>query len=63
MDAVFSFNPSTAAGNLLTDRLSPAFIYARGLSDEPRGVTMFVVKSYKSGPLRGTRGEPTRAQP
>lgn len=37
--------------------------YARGLSDKPRGVTMFVVKWYKSGPLRGTRGELTRMRP
>lgn len=48
---------------LLADRQRPAFIYARGLSDEPRGVTMFVVKCYKSGRLRGTRGEPTWSQP
>lgn len=46
---------------LLADRQRPAFIYACGLSDEPRGVTMFVVKAYKSGQLRGTRGEPTWA--
>lgn len=45
------------------DRRRSAFIYARGLSDKPRGVTMFVVKWYKSGPLRGTRGELTRTRP
>lgn len=44
---------------LLADRQRPAFIYACRLSDEPRGVTMFVVKAYKSGQLRGTRGEQT----
>lgn len=49
----------TSSPPLLADRQRPAFIYARGLSDEPRGVTMFVVKCYKSGQLRGTRGEPT----
>lgn len=44
----------------LADRQRPAFIYAHGLCDEPRGVTMFVVKRYKSGQLRGTRSEPRR---
>lgn len=48
---------------LPTDRRHPAFIYARGLSDEPRGVTMFVVKCNKSGRLQGTRGELTQLQP
>lgn len=48
---------------LLADRQRPAFIYACGFSDEPRGVTMFVVKCYKSDWLRGTRGEQTRSRP
>lgn len=48
---------------LLTDRQHPAFIYARGLSDEPRGMTMFVVKSYKSRQLRGTQDELAWSQP
>ena len=46
-----------------TDRQRPAFNYTDGLPDQPRAVTVSVVKCNKSGRLRGTRGEPAPRQP